>query len=450
MRRNKCKKLVAILLLMLMVSTSVPVTSFAETAAVNNGNSLEGKAISILGDSISTYINVSNGTASSTTNSTIKNNANFYTKNIYGLSVEDTWWMQAADDLGLELLVNNSWSGSTYFRTRAGTVGAYVDRCVQLHDDTGENAGKNPDIIGLALGTNDFHAYPSQLGNADIDYDALIKDNKDGTFTYAEPTSTLEAAAIVMHKTKHRYPNAEVYCLNVPVASGFSQDRINTLRKYNEDLAAVCKEFDVEIVDIYGSEINSGTLSYYMGDKSVHPNRYGMDVYAEAFKRAVLAEHTEVSSHKVKFELERAETDYGTDKTVIDGDAFSCSLTAEEGCHLNVKVSMNGEDITAEAYKDGSVNIGSVMGDVTIQATGVDTLSMQYDDHLDMPGKTVEIIDAGQPTSYQVGYGIEEGTLDEAVVTLEDDNVLVATGVGRAQVRIDGVIHDVTVEAAPI
>ena len=77
-------------------------------------------------------------------------------------------------------------------------------------------------------------------------------------------------------------------------------------------------------------------------------------------------------------------------------------------------------------------------------------LDLRYDDHYDVTGKTVEIVDAGTPTSYQVGYGVEENkVLDTAVVTLEG-NYLVATGIGTAKVRIDGVLYEVTVTAAPI
>ena len=74
---------------------------------------------------------------------------------------------------------------------------------------------------------------------------------------------------------------------------------------------------------------------------------------------------------------------------------------------------------------------------------------MRYDDHLDMTGKTVEIIDAGTPTSYKVGYGVAEGTLDDAVLTLDGDT-LIATGIGTAHVRIDGQLYEITVTAAPI
>ncbi len=77
------------------------------------------------------------------------------------------------------------------------------------------------------------------------------------------------------------------------------------------------------------------------------------------------------------------------------------------------------------------------------------SLSLSYDDRYDVAGKEVEIIDAGKPTSYQVGYGVAEGTLDTAVVTLDGDK-LIATGIGTAKVKIDGVTYTVTVKAAPI
>ncbi|MBQ6700400.1 MAG: SGNH/GDSL hydrolase family protein, partial [Oscillospiraceae bacterium] len=109
---------------------------------------LKGKTLSVLGASISTYAGVSNGAAADTTNSTIRNNAKYYPNNtVKDVALNDTWWNQLASDMDLRLLVNNSWSGGAILLERAGTVGAYVDRCVQLHDNTGENAGEEPDII---------------------------------------------------------------------------------------------------------------------------------------------------------------------------------------------------------------------------------------------------------------------------------------------------------------
>ena len=79
-----------------------------------------------------------------------------------------------------------------------------------------------------------------------------------------------------------------------------------------------------------------------------------------------------------------------------------------------------------------------------------ETITLFYDDRYDVTGMDVEIIDAGTPTSYQVGYGVEENTvLDTAVITREGDT-LIATGIGTATVKIDGVTYNVTVETAPI
>ncbi|MBQ8474605.1 MAG: dockerin type I repeat-containing protein [Clostridia bacterium] len=73
-----------------------------------------------------------------------------------------------------------------------------------------------------------------------------------------------------------------------------------------------------------------------------------------------------------------------------------------------------------------------------------------YDDRMSMIGHTVQIIDPGTPTSYQVGYGVKENTLDTAVVQLTPFYELVATGIGTAVVEIDGVEYTVNIEPAPI
>lgn len=80
---------------------------------------------------------------------------------------------------------------------------------------------------------------------------------------------------------------------------------------------------------------------------------------------------------------------------------------------------------------------------------------MLYDDRMDVTGKTVDIVDASKTTSYQVGYGVAAGTKDTAVVTLVEDNVtgtktLIATGIGTAEVVIDGTTYEITVNSAPI
>lgn len=60
-------------------------------------------------------------------------------------------------------------------------------------------------------------------------------------------------------------------------------------------------------------------------------------------------------------------------------------------------------------------------------------LLLSFDDHVDMTGKTVEIMDDGISTD------------DGSVVAL-NENTLIATGVGTAKVRIDGEPCNVTVQ----
>ena len=76
--------------------------------------------------------------------------------------VNQTWWKQLVDDNGLELLLNNSWSGSTISYT--GYRGEdYTNRSFLTRAD---NLGENPDVIFIFGGTNDDWAH-SPLGEWD-------------------------------------------------------------------------------------------------------------------------------------------------------------------------------------------------------------------------------------------------------------------------------------------
>lgn len=156
--KNKLVRIISLVVAVFLVLGTLPQIPLRVQAASEGealGTLLEGKTLSILGDSISTYDGVSRG--ENVPNATIKNNWSYYP----ALSVtdpSDTWWQQTADALGMKILVNNSWSGSYMLPERydensgTGTPGAWVDRCVQLHTD----AGETPDMIAIFLGTNDY------------------------------------------------------------------------------------------------------------------------------------------------------------------------------------------------------------------------------------------------------------------------------------------------------
>ena len=335
--------------------------------------------LSILGDSISTYQNYSNGTAAQTTNSTIKDGAIYYPQSGFDVTPDSTWWYQAAQALGMEILVNNSWSGSCLLNTRYNTVGAYVDRCVQLHDDTGDNAGQKPDIIAIFLGTNDYYAYPSTLGSYEaIDFGKLIT-TADGVTTYAAPATSMEAYAIILDKISREYPQAEVYCLTMlPRVNSVSQPTA-----FNEDIAQLAEKYGAFTVDLYncGIQSDSSIFNMFMGD-NLHPNNTGMDALTNAFvstvrKNSALAAGQ--STFDVNFDLDHVVAMEGTTRTVISGEAFETTLSGiSTSLQLRVSVQMGGKDITASCYTNGVVRIPAVTGDVVITASAFEREPLNF------------------------------------------------------------------------
>lgn len=436
------KKIVSLLMAAMMTINTLPMNVFAttfgsveETPAevheeiveeeedkkiVKEELDFSGKTLSILGASISTFAGSSNGAAAETTNSTIKKNAIYYPNStIPEVTLHDTWWKQVEQDLGMRLLVNNAWSGSAILLERSGTVGAYVDRCVQLHDNTGENAGEEPDIICIQMGFNDFSYGKATLGTSDIDYETLITAEGYGT-----PTTTMEATAIMLDKMTKRYPNAEIYMFNHFKRIGQSASDTVLMEQLNESIGDVCSRFDVKVVDLY-SVLNE---SRFIGDGRLHPNRLGMDVISEAVKRTII-ENTDysVNDHTVSFDLDDVTADYSADKIVLDGSPFICNLTAASGYTPSVTVTMGGKDITADSYADGVISIEAVTGDVVITAKAVisehepQTYRWEFDgSELATVGIVENVLTKGSGTTTDGVFNKTRYQLDTAVYLLHN------------------------------
>ena len=361
------KKALSLILALVMLTGLLPQFTLParaeETEAATNG--LAGKTISILGDSISTYTGVSNNAAY---NATLSGGAIYYTEGRWGVYQEDTWWQQAIDTLGLELTVNNSWSGSCIFNTRSGTVGAYVDRSVQLHNTQGEE----PDMIAVYLGTNDFCNYKSTLGtSADIDYVSLITETEDG-YTYATPTTAAEAYAIMLHKAAVRYPDSEIYCFTL-LPQRISNTNVELLEQFNQTLLEIAEHFGAYGVDLYHDSgiKNDGNFATYVADNSLHPGPAGMDAITGCFISSILENSKYVAAdvHSITYDLDNVIVDQGTAYAIMDGDTFSCTLTAPVGYDLSVTVTMGSTDITASSYANGKIRIPSVTADIAIAAS---------------------------------------------------------------------------------
>ncbi len=220
---------------------------------------LKGKKVSILGDSISTFSGYSNDCVN--TNSTICDNLIYYNGNNHELfDVNDTWWKQVIDRTGMELLVNNSWSGD--YVTRNGQF-----RNTQLHDDTGINSETNPDVILVYLGINDYN-HVVTVEEFEKGYDTMISNMVE------------------------MYPNADIYLMNL-LPNRHTRREINELDIYNDIIGDMALKYGCNLVDLYNdSGINEENNILYTGDSSaLHPNRDGMMVMADTVINSMEAKY---------------------------------------------------------------------------------------------------------------------------------------------------------------
>ena len=396
MKRKFIRTSAILMTLVLLIPMCAFVLSVPTSASAQKP--LEGKTISILGDSISTFENYSNGTAADSTNSTIRNNLAYYTEaNYQGFSlssVNDTWWMQAADITGAQILVNNSWSASMFSSTRWNETipAAYVDRCVQLHDNTGSNANTEPDIIAVFMGTNDFHV-ARRTSDADsskvtlgstVNYDTLYNGGQ-----YRTPSNTAEAYAIMLDKITKRYQDAEIYCFTLPEAKAINAGNspypeataadLSALKDFNEALVAVAEHYGAYIVDLYNKGGMTSAVSNNTNAPSnntahlanyVHPNNFGMDAITNCFLSAVYKNSkympTGTSVYNVTYKTDKGLFKQGAPTAVLGG-SFTLDIfdTAKTSCS-DLKVTMGGTDITSSCKTDGKISISNVTGDIVI------------------------------------------------------------------------------------
>jgi lysophospholipase L1-like esterase len=131
--------------------------------------------------------------------------------------------------------------------------------------------GENPDIIIVFMGLND-------LGR-----------NVDDEFFYADYLYTLLTI-------KDKYPDAEVFCVNMPDRD--ESFRIRTLlfnRRIEEAIHVAGENFF--LVDLYGSKLNNDV--FYMNTlDGLHPDQDGMRMIAEVIKEAMIENAKFKMSHR--------------------------------------------------------------------------------------------------------------------------------------------------------
>ena len=356
-----------------MLMIQLPVQAATDTGGISTYVSdfgFAGKTISILGDSISTFEDYSSGTAANTTNSTIANNAVYYRPSnysSYGVAVNDTWWKQTADVLGMRVLVNNSWSGSRVLYTNESA--GYLTRCQQLHDNTGSNSGETPDVIVIYLGTNDVKNGDDPGNVSAINYTTL----KNASSSYT-PSTVLEAYALMVYRAMKKYPNAEIYCMTLIPQKTATADVNNTYMKFNDGVRQIVKHYGVNLVDLYydsGVTAMPENFDYHLANW-LHPGPYGMDAITNCLVSALLTNSQHNTSGKtlrsVSYDLNDVFVKQGSVKVAVDGKPLKLPLGTRNGFGMDVQVTMGGVDITEQCYSNGVISIDSVNGDIQVKA----------------------------------------------------------------------------------
>jgi len=212
---------------------------------------LDGKKLSILGDSISTFSGyIPTG------------NATYYPRGDV-TAVTDTWWDKVVKALNLTLDTNNSYSGSKVSGSAASAG------CGSRSQALG-----NPDIIIVYLGINDFN-HEVALG----DYDGK-------TAVPSDVTTFTTAYAIMLNKILTAYKTAMVYvCTLIPceknLSEGFPEvnEAGNTLTEFNAKIKQLADIFGVEVLDIAKCGLTYHNMEVYNPDE-LHPSPAGHSLIA--------------------------------------------------------------------------------------------------------------------------------------------------------------------------
>lgn len=226
-------------------------TEYVSSAVYKVKSVYNGKSLSVLGDSISTfegYIPAENAT--------------YYPRETVS-SVDRTWWHKLITALGMNISVNNSWSGSRV--TGTGASAGSGARC--------QNLG-NPDVIIVYMGINDFN-------------NEVPLGTYNGKSALPTSQSTFrEAYAVMLNKILTKYKRAEVYCCTLVQcerngSEGFPEinDAGVALETYNEAIRELASAFGLKVLEHSKCGLTYQNMSIYNTDK-LHMNADGHSLIA--------------------------------------------------------------------------------------------------------------------------------------------------------------------------
>ncbi len=219
------------------------------------------KLFSVMGDSISTLQGYS-----------VPENAVYYDtahKLASGvLTAKDAWWGQVTDHFGGQLLINNSFSGSTVCCHTHYMIHSYAcsdERTSSLH-----RSNILPDVIIIYMGTNDWCCGFRVFRDERYDPD---KEN---------PARFLSAYRQMLTKLKANYPEAEIWCCTLPISKCSAKTNFTfpyyyggrNISEYSEAIRICAHEFGCREIDLYNKCAPYDTLDGF------HPTAGGMRTIA--------------------------------------------------------------------------------------------------------------------------------------------------------------------------
>ena len=215
-----------------------------EPTYIEGESDFAGKTVSILGDSISTYKGyVPDGYSC------------FYPYPTADLKdVNQTWWMQTINKLGMSLLKNNSYSGTCVSTGTGNNATTNDNRLKELLFGT-----QTPDIILIFMGSND-------AGSQYVSLDTFNSSYK-----------------IMLDKIIALCPESEIFIITLPPSKLYTEaNRV----AYNEVIVKYAKQYNLPVVDMENA-YNGQDVSNFLVD-SAHQNLAGMTAVAEAVVKGML------------------------------------------------------------------------------------------------------------------------------------------------------------------
>ena len=341
---------------------------------------LSGKVISIMGDSISTYLDwIPNSRGEENDGLNLRHAVFYPTYGTYLSDVSMIWWYKLIfNEFKAKLGVNESWSGSFIGNNKDSNTATYTT-CHAPGNDTGpdtcmasitriKNLGSNgtPDIIYFYGGTNDI-AQPGTPGeslgtfNNATDYSTVdLTTTKWSTFVDAFRTAIM--------RMQYYYPKAKIIVL-LPAYCNTYYNRAS-LEAWTEQMKEVCDYFGVNYIDLRACGITWSNRSLTMGDGNIHPNEYGHTLIADYVKRKTFSilenDNQENVVYTVTNNLTTLTNSTRYIKGVSSGNSYTGTLTGSD--ITKGRVYMGGTNITSSAYNNqtGVISIASVTGDIII------------------------------------------------------------------------------------